>query len=104
MSQRFATVIEVPRGRGEEVEKLLNSIKKQDPTFDWKPIKIQDRLHAVIYSPSKSQATKRGEWLTTNTELFKGISFRVTLEAEKTRPQETLGLREFLKRRKQWER
>jgi len=108
---RSVTIIKVPDGGEEEVERLFKKLQERDSTWEWEFKTLGDiygrSLYVLIYSGSRNQAEKRGRWLMENTEIFFNSTYTVKSQIPrslKEKPKKTLGLREYLKRKEYWER
>lgn len=102
--KKFVCVIRFPKELTVEVGKFCEHLKRKDPTFDYEIRKLKGFWTLLVYSESKNQSKLRGEWLTTKTKLFKGLSYTSThliaLEsALQERPKTVKGLRQLLKER-----
>lgn len=104
-NKKFVTVIRFPKEDVPTVGKFCEALKRKDPTFNYEIKRLKGLWTLLLYSNSKNQARLRGEWLTTKTELFRGLSHSTThliaLEtALEERPKTVKGLRQLWKDRK----
>jgi len=106
LDELFVTLVRFPEDKLIGVERLCETIKQKDSSFHWETRKINNQWTLLVYSASKNQAKQRGEWLTAQTPILQGLTYetthRITLEtALRERPREVLGLREYLKRKRE---
>ena len=109
MEPKYITILPLPDGAEDEVNRLFETIQERDPTWRWEIKMVDNEPKVLVYSAGKNQAKLRGEWLTHNTKLFISLPYETTHDltlrtALKEKPRQVEGLRPRLKRDKLWEK